>query len=90
MKLTKKKILYGGNVIFLCYVPNFRKMINYSRVPLNVFTKHFAKTLSKNLMQTSLTNVFHLKRVWLDTGGQCPAKCLIVTFDDNLLNPTQT
>ena len=55
-------ILQGGNLILLCYVLN-REMINYSRVHLNVFTKHFAKLLSENLAQASLRKVPPLKGV---------------------------
>ena len=38
-------------------------MINYSRVPLNVFTKHFANTSSENIAQASLIKVPHFRGV---------------------------
>ena len=50
------KISYGGNVVFPYYILN-REMINYSRVPLNVFTKHFAETSSESLAQKSQIKV---------------------------------
>ena len=48
--------------MLLYYVPN-REIINYSRVPINVFMKHFPKLLSENLAQASLRKVPPLKGV---------------------------
>lgn len=45
---------------YLCYTSN-GEMKNCSRVPLNIFTKHFAKTSSKNLARVSLIKLSPLK-----------------------------
>ena len=52
---SHRTLLYGGNVKFLCYVPN-GEMIKSSPVPLFVLTKHLERTLSENLAKPSLIN----------------------------------
>ena len=75
---------------YLCYTSN-GEMKNCSRVPLNIFTKHFAKTSSKNLARVSLIKlsplkggvdliIYILSSKWLDTEGLNPAIILIILF----------
>ena len=55
-QVLAQKLLYRDNVMFFYYILN-RETINYSHVPLNVFTKHFPKTSRENLKQTSRIKV---------------------------------
>ena len=72
-QVLAQKLLYGGNVIFLYYIPN-REMINYSHVPLDVFTNHFRKTSCEILAQASRTKVPPL------TGRVCGFETLIFIY----------
>ena len=62
LSLLTQTILQGGNLMLLYYVPN-REIINYNRVPINVFMKHFPKLSSENFSQASLRKVPPLKGV---------------------------
>ena len=48
-------LVYGGNIIFLCYVPN-TEMIKSNRASPYVYKKYLERTLSENLAKASLIN----------------------------------
>ena len=87
--LLAQIILYRGNVLFLHCILN-GKMINYSRIPPNVFTKYFPENF-KWKPRTKITNksssfdsdvgcgfrtliICILSSKWLDTEGQSSTK----------------
>ena len=80
LNVLAQRIPHGDNFIFLYCIPN-SKMINYSPVPQNIFTKHSPKTSSKS--RTSITSksssfdgvcgfktfiICAISSKWLDTG----------------------
>ena len=48
------------DTMFLCYIP-IRKMIKYSRIAFEFYSKHFAKPLYENLTQGSKINPVFFK-----------------------------